>query len=495
VRDLQDAIERAQAHLLGQQAPDGHWVGQLEANTTITSEQLLLGHLIDQVNRDHQTRAVLYLKSQQLPDGGYNLFEAGPANLSSTIKAYFAMKMAGVALSDPTMVAARSLIREMGGPANADVFTKILLALFGEYDWNGVPTMPVEIMLLPRPFFLFNIYEISYWSRTVLVPLLVLLDRKPVKWLPPHLSLDELWPVPREETSLRFSRVPEPFSWRGLFWKSFFIAVDDGLKIWERFSPRPLRRRAIETARLWLEERLAVPGGLGGIYPAMANSILAMRLLGYPDDHPLVLGQLKEIEALAVENGDMLHYQPCPSPVWDTALAVNALVESDLPPDHPTLRRASDWMIARQIFVPGDWQVKRPHVQPGGWAFQVRQRLLPGPRRHRDGRDGPRKGARTRRRPGADRQRARARLVPRNAGRRRRLGLVRRRQQSALPEPHPVRGPRCPARSVHRGPDRARDWSSSAPWATGRTSSRPSARSISCATLSDTTARGTAGGA
>jgi squalene-hopene/tetraprenyl-beta-curcumene cyclase len=377
VRDLQDAIERAQAHLLGQQAPDGHWVGQLEANTTITSEQLLLCHLIDQVKRDHQTRAVRYLKSQQLPDGGYSLFEAGPANLSATIKAYFAMRMAGVALSDPTMVAARSLIREMGGPAKADVFTKILLALFGEYDWNGVPTMPVEIMLLPRPFFLFNIYEISYWSRTVLVPLLVLLDRKPVKWLPPHLSLDELWPVPREETSLRFSRVPEPFSWRGLFWKSFFIAVDDGLKIWERFSPRPLRRRAIETARLWLEERLGVPGGLGGIYPAMANSILAMRLLGYPDDHPLVLGQIKEIEALAVEHDDMLHYQPCPSPVWDTALAVNALVESDMPPDHPALRRASDWMIARQVFVPGDWQVKRPHVQPGGWAFQYDNDFYP----------------------------------------------------------------------------------------------------------------------
>jgi squalene-hopene/tetraprenyl-beta-curcumene cyclase len=265
----------------------------------------------------------------------------------------------------------------MGGPAKADVFTKILLALFGEYDWNGVPTMPVEIMLLPRPFFLFNIYEISYWSRTVLVPLLVLMDRKPVKWLPPHLSLDELWPVAREETSLRFSRVPEPFSWRGLFWKSFFIAVDDGLKIWERFSPRPLRRRAIETARLWLEERLGVPGGLGGIYPAMANSILAMRLLGYPDDHPLVLGQLKEIEALCVEDGDSLHYQPCPSPVWDTALAVNALVESDVQPDHPTLRRASDWMIARQVLVPGDWQVKRPHVKPGGWAFQYDNDFYP----------------------------------------------------------------------------------------------------------------------
>src|SRR3989442_15844759 len=133
------------------------------------------------------------------------------------------------------------------------------------------------------------------------------MDRKPVKWLPRHLTLDELWPEGREHTSLRFPRVPEPFSWRGLLWKSFFIAVDDGLKIWERFSPRPFRRRALEAARLWLEARLMVAGGLGRIYPAMANSILAMRLLGYPDDHPLMVGQLKEVEALAVENEEELH--------------------------------------------------------------------------------------------------------------------------------------------------------------------------------------------
>ena len=196
------------------------------------------------------------------------------------------------------------------------------------------------------------------------------MDRKPVKWLPPHLALDELWPVPRERTSLRFPRLPEPFSWRALFWKNFFIAVDDGLKIWEQFSPRPLRKRAIEAARLWLEERLAVPGGLGGIYPAMANSILAMRLLGYPDDHPLVLGQIKQIEAQAIEDGNEIHYQPCLSPVWDTCLAVNALIESELPPDDPALRRAGDWMLDRQILVPGDWQIRRPHVQPGAWAFQ-----------------------------------------------------------------------------------------------------------------------------
>ena len=376
VTALDSAISRAQSSLLAAQTADGHWVGELEANTTITCEYLLLCHLIDRVDTARDRKAVRYFRRRQRPDGGFTLFEGGPANLSATIKAYFAMKMAGVPVDDEAMVRARERILEMGGPVKADVFTKIQLALFGEYDWNGVPAMPVEIMLSP-PWFFFSLYEVSYWSRTVIVPLLVVMDRKPVKWLPPHRSLDELWPVPREKTSLRFPRVPDPFTWRALFWKSFFIAVDDGLKIWERFSPRPLHKRAVEAARLWLEERLALPGGLGGIYPAMANAILAMRLLGYPDDHPLVLGQVKEIEALAVDDGEEMHYQPCPSPVWDTSLAMNALVESGLSPDHPVLHRAAEWLVERQILVSGDWQVKRPYVQPGGWAFQYRNDFYP----------------------------------------------------------------------------------------------------------------------
>jgi squalene-hopene/tetraprenyl-beta-curcumene cyclase len=377
VTALDEAVARAQHHLLSRQAADGHWVGELEADRALTAEVLLLHRLIDRVDRGVERRAVTYLTRRQNEDGGWSLFEGGPSDLSATIKIYFAMKMAGVSPEDPVMLRAGARIRAMGGPAGANVFCKILLALFGEYDWNGVPTMPVEIMLLPTPFFLFNIYEVSYWSRCVIVPLLIVMDRKPVKWLSRHLTLDELWPEGREHTSLRFPRVPEPFSWRGLFWKSFFIAVDDGLKIWERFSPRPLRKRAIEAAREWLEERTAVPGGLGGIYPAMANSILALRLLGLPDDHPLVLGQIKEIEALAVDRGDELYYQPCPSPVWDTSLAANALIESDLPPDHPALHRAGEWMLSKQVLVPGDWKVKRPHVQPGGWAFQYGNDFYP----------------------------------------------------------------------------------------------------------------------
>jgi squalene-hopene/tetraprenyl-beta-curcumene cyclase len=377
VTALDEAVSRAQQYLVAHQAADGHWLGELEADRALTAETLLFRHLIDRVDRAFEQRAVRFLARRQNADGGWSLFEGGVSDLSASIKIYFAMKMAGVALDDPVMARARERILAMGGPARANVFTKIQLALFGEYDWNGVPTMPAEIMLLPPPFFLFNIYEVSYWSRCVIVPLLIILDRKPIKWLPHHLTLDELWPVPREQTSLRFPRVPEPFSWTGLFWKSFFIAVDDGLKIWERFSPRPLRKRAVAAARAWLEERTAVPGGLGGIYPAMANSILALRLLGLPDDHPLIVGQLKEIEALVVDRGEEAYVQPCVSPIWDTALAANALIESGLRPDDPALVRAGDWLLAKQVLVPGDWQVKRPHVQPGGWAFQYSNDYYP----------------------------------------------------------------------------------------------------------------------
>ncbi|MBI2529342.1 MAG: squalene--hopene cyclase [Candidatus Rokubacteria bacterium] len=375
-RDIDAAIERAQQHLLSAQAPDGHWVGELEADSTITSEYLLSCHLLGRVDREREEKMVHYLRRQQLPDGGFSLYDGGPANLSATIKAYFAMKAAGVLPEDPAMTAARALVRRSGGPVEANVFTKILLALFGEYDWSGIPAMPVEIMLLPRWSY-FNLLEVSYWSRTVIVPLLILMDVKPVKRLAPECHLDELWPVPRERSSLRFHRVPRPFSAKTFLWKNFFIGVDDCLKGWERLGPRPFRRRAIEAARRWLEERLAVPGGLGGIFPAMVNSVLALRCQGYPDDHPLIRGQVKEIEALGVEDGQSLHYQPCVSPVWDTSIAANALIESGLPADHAALVRAGEWMMDHQVTVPGDWQAKRPDVTPGGWPFQYHNDFYP----------------------------------------------------------------------------------------------------------------------
>jgi squalene-hopene/tetraprenyl-beta-curcumene cyclase len=372
---LDEAIDRAQRYLLEAQAPDGHWRGELEADASITAEYVLFGHLLDRVDARREAKAVRYLRGCQRPDGGWNLYKGGTSNLSVTLKAYFAMKVAGGAPHDPAMARAREFILSSGGPVEANVFTKILLALFGEYEWSGLPALPAEILLLPRWAY-FNLSEVSYWSRTVIVPLLVLLEKKPVKRLP-HAPLDELWPVPRGEARLRFRRLPRPFSASALLWKNVFIGVDDCLKVWDKIGPKPLRSRGIEAARWWLEERLAMPGGLGGIFPAMVNAVLALRALGYPDDHPLVKGQVQEIDALVVEDEESLHCQACVSPTWDTALAVNALVESGLPPAHPALARAEDWLLDRQILAPGDWRAKRPHLEPGGWPFQYDNAFYP----------------------------------------------------------------------------------------------------------------------
>jgi squalene-hopene/tetraprenyl-beta-curcumene cyclase len=364
------AIHRSQQHLLGLQAPAGFWLGELEADSTITSEYLLLRHLLGTPDGKLETKAVAYLRQRQSADGSWNLYEAGAGDLSATIKAYFAMKMAGVPTSDAAMTRAREWIVGRGGPVQANVFTKITLALFGQYPWGGIPAMPVEIVLLPRWSY-FNINEISYWSRTVLIPLLVVMDRRPIHALPPERSLDELW-APR-------LHLDDPaYTRRGwISWKNFFIGVDGFVKAWEGYGPRPWRPRAIRAAHDWLLPRLSVPGGLGGIYPAMANAVLALRLLGYADDHPLVAGQLKELEALGIEESDRFHVQPCVSPVWDTALAVNALRASGLPAAHPALVRAADWLLDRQVLEPGDWQVKRPRLQPGGWAFQFANDFYP----------------------------------------------------------------------------------------------------------------------
>lgn len=370
VQVLEEAIRRAQEYLLSLQHAEGYWLGELEADSTLTSEYIMLRHFLDRVDRDRERKAANYLRARQLPDGGWDLFPGSPSDISATVKGYFALKLVGHSADEPFMLRARENILAKGGVTKVNVFTKIALALFGQYDWQGVPTMPVEIMLLPRWSY-FNLYEVSYWSRTVMVPLLILMDIKPVCPVPPEAGIDELYIPSRAAADLRFPLTDELLSW-----KNFFIGLDTVLPGLERWAPRPFRARARQHALAWMLTRMG-SGGLGGIYPAMANAVMALHTLGYSEDHPKMAEGLKEIELLGIEEADRFHLQPCLSPVWDTSLAMNALVESGLAPDHPALGTATTWLLQEQILRRGDWQVKRPNLPAGGWPFQFRNDFYP----------------------------------------------------------------------------------------------------------------------
>jgi squalene-hopene/tetraprenyl-beta-curcumene cyclase len=357
--------------LLRRQHPAGYWINELEADATITAEYLLLRRWLGIADPATEAKAIRHLQAIQLLDGGWPIYHNGPADLSATVKAYFALKMAGIPAGAPSMARARQRVLELGGITRVNVFTKILLALFGEYDWDGVPCMPVEIFLLPRWFY-FNLYEISYWSRTVLVPLLIIFSHRPVRPVPTSARLDELYLVPREQADTSLPRDPATFTWR-----NFFLLVDRGLRIFDRLAPRSLRQPAIQGAARWMLERMEGEGGLGGIYPAMANSVVALTCLGYPLDHPRVRKALAEVDALRVEQGDLLRVQPCLSPIWDTALTINTLVEAGLPPDHPALGKAGAWLLDKQTRRPGDWRLRAPGTPPGGWPFQFENEFYP----------------------------------------------------------------------------------------------------------------------
>jgi squalene-hopene/tetraprenyl-beta-curcumene cyclase len=368
---LTQAIGCSQAYLLSQQTSDGFWVGELEANTTLTSQYALFRHLIGQVDEVRQQKCVRYLLSQQQSDGGWRLYYGGPSDLSTTIEAYFAMRVAGVSPEEPAMQQARQLILSQGGLSHAHVFTKIFLALFGQYDWRGIPVIPPEIILLPRGFH-FNIYEFSSWSRAVITPLTVLFARKPCHVLPPERRVDELYiepPGPARYAMLR----REP----GINWELFFILLDNVLKISEKYTSLPLREFALRRVEQWLIEHQDHTGDWGGIMPAMINSVMALLSLGYALDSPPVAKGLEAIERFGIEEEDTFHLQSCISPVWDTVLSITALADSGIPRTHPAMRQAIQWVVSKQILREGDWRIKNHRGQPGGWAFEFNNDFYP----------------------------------------------------------------------------------------------------------------------
>ncbi len=368
---LDRAIEGARSRLLAMQDPQGFWVAELETDSTLTSEYLMLRHFLGKVDETKQRKAVAYLRETQLPEGGWNLYYGGPNHLSTTVKAYFALKLSGHSPDEPFMRRAREVILDQGGLLRANVFTKYTLAIFGQLDWRGVPAMPIELFLLPRWSF-FNMYEISYWSRTVLIPLMIIFAHKPVVSVPTGADLAELRGDLKAKRDYYFLRDPRLLSWRNLF-----LAADRLLHWYEWHPLARIRQRAMERATAWMVTRMQGEGGLGAIYPAMANAVIALRCLGYEAEHPLVARAFKQIEALEVEDDRTLHVTPCFSPVWDTSLAVNALRASGLPADHPALVGACGWLLTKQTWKAGDWKAKAPAAEPGGWYFQFENEFYP----------------------------------------------------------------------------------------------------------------------
>ena len=364
--DLDSHIVSATKALLARQHADGHFLFELEADATVPAEYVLLRHYLGEpVDAALEAGIAAYLRRIQGAHGGWPLLADGAFNMSATVKAYFALKMIGDSPQAEHMRRAREAVRLRGGAERSNVFTRCLLALYGIIPWRAVPVMPVEIMLLPK-WFPFHLDKISYWSRTVIVPLLVLMARKPRARNPKEVSVAELFLEPHRQLGPTPKAPQQKASW---FW--FFRVVDDVLRAAEPWFPQAMRQRAIDRAVAWVEERLNGEDGLGAIFPGIANSVMMYEALGVPAEDPRRAIARQSIDKLlAVHNGET-YCQPCVSPIWDTGLACHALLEVGDERAVAEAKRALDWLIPKQILdVRGDWIAQRPNVRPGGWAFQ-----------------------------------------------------------------------------------------------------------------------------
>jgi squalene-hopene/tetraprenyl-beta-curcumene cyclase len=359
-------IEQATRALLDCQHASGYWAFELEADATIPSEYVLLRHYLGEpVDAELEQKIARYLRRTQEPHGGWALFRDGAFDISATVKAYFALKMIGDPIDAPHMVRAREGILARGGAARVNVFARVMLAQFGIIRWRAVPAMPLEIMLLPR-WFPFHLDKVSYWSRTVIVPMLVLMARRPLARNPKKVGLDELFLEPPQRVG---PPTRAPHQKAGWFW--CFRIIDDLLHALHPLFPKRSRERAATLAEAWVHERLNGEDGLGGIYPAMANSVMMFEALGHPPDYPPRAIARRSIENLLAVHTNEAYCQPCLSPIWDTGLACHALMEAGGEEVKQRVEQALQWLEPCQILdVKGDWVVRRPNLRPGGWAFQ-----------------------------------------------------------------------------------------------------------------------------
>ena len=368
VTDLDRAIERAVNWLFRHQYPDGYWWGELESNATITAEHVFLTHILGIGSQELWEKIARYLLSQQREDGTWANWHGGPGDLSTTVEAYLALKMAGVDPTAPQMQEAREWILARGGVERARVFTKIWLALLGEWPWEATPVLPPELVLLPK-WFPVNLYAFGSWARGTIVPLTILRALKPIHPIPERARIDDLFPRGRENTDPRLPR-------KTGFWGGFFFTVDRALRIYERRPLRFLRRRVLKVAEEWILERQEADGCWGGIQPPWVYSLIALRALGHALASPPVARGIAGFSRYAIEDEGTFRLQSCISPVWDTGLAMMALQDAGLPADHPARVRAGSWLLGEQIFVGGDWQA-RCRARPGGWAFEFDNDVYP----------------------------------------------------------------------------------------------------------------------
>ena len=363
---LERAIKDATDAILARQRHDGHWVFELEADATIPAEYVLLRHyLAEPVDAALEAKIAVYLRRIQGAHGGWPLYHEGDFDMSASVKAYFALKMIGADIEAPHMRKARETIRSRGGAEKSNVFTRVMLALFGFVPWRAVPVMPVEIMLLPM-WFPFHLAKISYWARTVIVPLLVLRSLKPKARNPKQIRIDELFLEPPQTIG-----PPTKAPHQKWFWFLLFRAIDAVLRLIEPLFPKRTRQRAIDSAVTFVTERLNGEDGFGAIFPAMANSVMIYDALGYGRNYPDYVTARGSIEKLLVVKDDEAYCQPCVSPIWDTALVCHALLEVGTKPAVDGAVAGLQWLQPLQVLdVAGDWIVRRPDVRPGGWAFQ-----------------------------------------------------------------------------------------------------------------------------
>ena len=366
--NLERALERTRDWLLARQDEEGYWVAELEGDTILESEYILLMTFLGRESDDVCMHCARYIEDHQLPDGGWAIYPGGPTEVSASVKAYFALKLTGRSPSAPFMVNARQSILAVGGAHACNSFTRFYLALLGQIGYDECPCVPPELLAIP-PRWKFSLAAMSAWTRTIVVPLSIMSYFKPVRRLTPDQGIAELFVEGSRRPSRRTSRL---FSWT-----NFFLAMDVVLKGLDRITPAPLRRPAIRAAHRWMTEHCEETDGLGAIFPPMVYSIIALRSLGYPTDSPEIQWAMEQLDGLKIAEGDRMRLQPCLSPVWDTAIATIALADAALPADHPAWEKTVRWLLAKEIRGRGDWSINGPSVEPTGWHFQFHNRFYP----------------------------------------------------------------------------------------------------------------------